>query len=126
MRRQLLAGMVGALLVLGTPATGAQERFIVVSSTTSTEQSGLFGHILPLFEKDTGIKIVWDTVPWPQMRQNFQRAMASSSGSYDVVMVINDWATDDTLAKLLPLEAMSPAIEDKDDIVADLEQGLAA
>ena len=48
MRRQLLAGMVGALLVLGTPATGAQERFIVVSSTTSTEQSGLFGHILPL------------------------------------------------------------------------------
>ncbi|MBK9115103.1 MAG: extracellular solute-binding protein [Betaproteobacteria bacterium] len=57
MRRQLLAGMVGALLVLGTPATGAQERFIVVSSTTSTEQSGLFGHILPLFEKDTGIRV---------------------------------------------------------------------
>ena len=35
----------------------AQEKFIVVSSTTSTEQSGLFGHLLPLFEKDTGIKV---------------------------------------------------------------------
>jgi tungstate transport system substrate-binding protein len=57
MRRQLLAGIVGMFLVLGTPATGAQERFIVVSSTTSTEQSGLFAHLLPLFEKDTGIKV---------------------------------------------------------------------
>jgi tungstate transport system substrate-binding protein len=57
MRRQLLAGIVGMFLVLGTPATSAQERFIVVSSTTSTEQSGLFAHLLPLFEKDTGIKV---------------------------------------------------------------------
>src|SRR5664279_1588224 len=30
---------------------------IVVSSTTSTEQSGLFGHILPVFEAKTGIKV---------------------------------------------------------------------
>jgi tungstate transport system substrate-binding protein len=35
----------------------AQDRFIVVASTTSTEQSGLFGHLLPAFEKDTGIKV---------------------------------------------------------------------
>jgi tungstate transport system substrate-binding protein len=42
------------------PALGpalAQERFIVVASTTSTEQSGLFGHLLPAFESDTGIKV---------------------------------------------------------------------
>ncbi len=32
-------------------------RFIVVASTTSTEQSGLFAHLLPAFEKDTGIKV---------------------------------------------------------------------
>ena len=35
----------------------AQERFITVASTTSTEQSGLFGHILPIFEKKTGIQV---------------------------------------------------------------------
>jgi tungstate transport system substrate-binding protein len=39
----------------GFPA-GAQPRFIVVASTTSTEQSGLFRHILPLFESKTGIQ----------------------------------------------------------------------
>jgi tungstate transport system substrate-binding protein len=40
-------------------ATGsfAQERFITVASTTSTEQSGLFGHLLPVFEKASGIKM---------------------------------------------------------------------
>jgi tungstate transport system substrate-binding protein len=35
----------------------AQERFITVASTTSTEQSGLFNHLLPAFEKTTGIKV---------------------------------------------------------------------
>ncbi len=38
-------------------AAHAQERFIVVASTTSTEQSGLFGDILPAFEKKTGIQV---------------------------------------------------------------------
>ncbi len=33
------------------------QKSIVVSSTTSTEQSGLFGHILPPFEKKTGIQV---------------------------------------------------------------------
>jgi tungstate transport system substrate-binding protein len=57
MRRNLLAGLAGLFLVLGAHATSAQEKFIVVSSTTSTEQSGLFAYLLPLFEKDTGIKV---------------------------------------------------------------------
>ena len=35
----------------------AQERFITVASTTSTEQSGLFKHLLPIFEKKTGIQV---------------------------------------------------------------------
>ncbi|MCW8087823.1 substrate-binding domain-containing protein [Sabulicella glaciei] len=35
----------------------AQERAITVASTTSTEQSGLFGHILPLFTRETGIAV---------------------------------------------------------------------
>jgi tungstate transport system substrate-binding protein len=39
-----------------TPAI-AQQKFITVASTTSTEQSGLFKHMLPLFEKKTGIQV---------------------------------------------------------------------
>jgi tungstate transport system substrate-binding protein len=39
-------------------APGAQtQKFITVSSTTSTENSGLFKHILPIFEKRTGIDV---------------------------------------------------------------------
>jgi tungstate transport system substrate-binding protein len=34
-----------------------QERYITVASTTSTEQSGLFKHLLPMFEKKTGIQV---------------------------------------------------------------------
>jgi tungstate transport system substrate-binding protein len=39
---------------VGAPA---QERFIVVASTTSTEQSGLFAHLLPRFRAATGIDV---------------------------------------------------------------------
>ena len=35
----------------------AQEKFITVASTTSTEQSGLFKHLLPVFERKTGIRV---------------------------------------------------------------------
>jgi tungstate transport system substrate-binding protein len=38
-------------------AAHAQQRFITVASTTSTEQSGLFKHLLPIFEKKTGIQV---------------------------------------------------------------------
>jgi tungstate transport system substrate-binding protein len=46
-------------LVVGCSVFGAQaqNRFITVASTTSTEQSGLFGYILPIFEKKTGIQV---------------------------------------------------------------------
>lgn len=39
------------------PAAAAGTRFIVVSSTTSTQDSGLFGHILPLFKAKAGIDV---------------------------------------------------------------------
>jgi len=51
-RRLLLSVAVLAAL----PAL-AQEKFIVVASTTSTEQSGLFGYVLPVFQKKTGIQV---------------------------------------------------------------------
>ena len=55
MRRQVLGGLAGLVLFVGSAA--AHDKFIVVASTTSTEQSGLFSHLLPAFEKDTGIKV---------------------------------------------------------------------
>ena len=51
-------GFVFALVLLCCAfAAPAQERFIIVASTTSTEQSGLFGYLLPVFEQKTGIKV---------------------------------------------------------------------
>ena len=35
----------------------AQEKSIVVASTTSTQDSGLFGHLLPLFTGKTGVTV---------------------------------------------------------------------
>ena len=45
------------LLFLIIVPSSAQTRFITVASTTSTEQSGLFKHLLPIFEKKTGIQV---------------------------------------------------------------------
>ncbi|MBR0931480.1 substrate-binding domain-containing protein [Bradyrhizobium centrosematis] len=52
--RKIIA--IGALLLWSTVAS-AQDRTITVASTTSTEQSGLFGHLLPLFTKAEGIGV---------------------------------------------------------------------
>jgi len=56
-RRHLLGLAAGLALGLTSLGALAQEKFIVVASTTSTEQSGLFGHILPAFTKKTGIQL---------------------------------------------------------------------
>jgi tungstate transport system substrate-binding protein len=55
MIRRLFLGLAMAMAI-GTPAL-AQERIIVVASTTSTQDSGLFGHILPIFKQKTGIEV---------------------------------------------------------------------
>jgi len=52
----LLLSLFLAVSIYGSPAF-AQEKSIVVSSTTSTEQSGLFGFILPIFKMKTGIDV---------------------------------------------------------------------
>ena len=57
LNRSALRGMVAAAGILGAlPALG-RSTFITVASTTSTEQSGLFGHLLPRFEKASGIQV---------------------------------------------------------------------
>lgn len=53
-RRILFA--VLAALPLAAPVT-AQDKSIIVASTTSTQDSGLFGHILPIFKAKTGIDV---------------------------------------------------------------------
>lgn len=61
----LSVALSGAALAQTTTATppakaapaDAGSRFITVSSTTSTQDSGLFGHILPLFKAKTGIEV---------------------------------------------------------------------
>ena len=57
-RRRLIGTLSAAALaaLVALPAA-AQPRSIVVASTTSTEQSGLFGHILPMFTQKTGIQV---------------------------------------------------------------------
>ncbi|MGC1900562.1 MAG: extracellular solute-binding protein [Pseudolabrys sp.] len=55
-RRGFLALAAATVLASATVAT-AQDKSIVVSSTTSTQDSGLFGHILPLFKEKTGIDV---------------------------------------------------------------------
>ena len=45
------------LFLLWAAPVNARHKFIIVASTTSTEQSGLFKHLLPLFEKKTGIQV---------------------------------------------------------------------
>jgi tungstate transport system substrate-binding protein len=59
LRRHLLGwlGAVAALTALSLAPATADERFIVVASTTSTQDSGLFDYLLPLFTQKTGIQV---------------------------------------------------------------------
>jgi tungstate transport system substrate-binding protein len=49
--------VITALCLAFNLTANAQQKFITVASTTSTEQSGLFKHLLPVFEKKTGIQV---------------------------------------------------------------------
>jgi tungstate transport system substrate-binding protein len=55
-RRSLVVLAATITLVAAAPAL-AQDKSIVVASTTSTQDSGLFGHILPVFKAKTGIDV---------------------------------------------------------------------
>ena len=58
-RRRIILLLSRALsyIVASTLSVGAAERFMTVASTTSTENSGLFQFLLPLFQRDTGIAV---------------------------------------------------------------------
>ena len=55
MKRRIFLGFIVAAALCDTVL--AQDRSIVVASTTSTQDSGLFGHILPIFKAKTGIGV---------------------------------------------------------------------
>jgi len=69
------------LLAAVTVSAGAAEKSIIVQSTTSTQNSGLYGYILPKFEKKTGIKVHVVAVGTGQAIKN------ARNGDGDVLLV---------------------------------------
>jgi tungstate transport system substrate-binding protein len=94
LRRRLLATlMLASLSCLSALPAHAQDKFIVVASTTSTEQSGLFGHLLPAFKQATGIDVRVVAVGTGQALDTGRR------GDADVVFVHDQVAEDKFVAE---------------------------
>ncbi|SDC95093.1 substrate-binding domain-containing protein [Ruegeria marina] len=71
----------GALALAMAGAAQAAEDFIVVQSTTSTQNSGLLDHILPAFEAESGIEVRVVAVGTGQAIKN------ATNGDGDVLLV---------------------------------------
>jgi len=54
---KFLCGLLLAFTVLAAPAARADTPFIILASTSSTQNSGLFDHILPIFREASGIEV---------------------------------------------------------------------
>jgi tungstate transport system substrate-binding protein len=54
-RRTLIAAILGFFII--APPIYAQDKSIVVASTTSTQDSGLYEYLLPIFKQKTGITV---------------------------------------------------------------------
>src|ERR1044071_3406601 len=81
-RRTLLGLGLCALLAVAHPLLASgEDKFIIVQSTTSTQNSGLFEHILPIFTKKTGIEVRVVAVGTGQALKN------AENGDGDVVFV---------------------------------------
>jgi len=57
MKRLHTLAALAVLGILSMMPASAQDKSIVVASTTSTQDSGLFGHLLPAFKQKTGIDV---------------------------------------------------------------------
>src|SRR6476661_256772 len=81
-RTVLCIALATLLLDIAAPRSAqAEDKFIIVQSTTSTQNSGLFEHILPLFTKKTGIDVRVVAVGTGQALKN------AENGDGDVVLV---------------------------------------
>ena len=56
-RRTFIAAAALAAIAFAAPVAHAQDKSIVVASTTSTQDSGLFEYLLPIFKQKTGITV---------------------------------------------------------------------
>jgi tungstate transport system substrate-binding protein len=56
-RPKLIAAVALAGAIFAAQLTSAQEKSIVVASTTSTQDSGLFEYLLPLYKQKTGVTV---------------------------------------------------------------------
>lgn len=95
-RRAMMAAAVGAALwgfAAPVAAQTTEKPFITVASTTSTEQSGLFKHLLPQFTEKTGIEVRVVAVGTGQALKIGER------GDADVVFVHAKSAEEDFVAK---------------------------
>ena len=92
LRRGLLTLGLAAILGAASPAF-AEPASIVVASTTSTEQSGLFKHILPIFKDKTGIDVKVVALGTGQALD------AARRGDADVVLVHDRPAEDKFVAE---------------------------
>jgi multiple sugar transport system substrate-binding protein len=105
-----LAAATGWLVAFGS-ATHAQEVRVFANSAHQIAFQGPPDkpdqNLESVFEKETGLKVVWEAVPYPEMRQSLMRALASSSAQYDVVMVEDSWAAPDLLGKLVSIESVA-------------------
>lgn len=81
-RLSILSIALTALMSVGIAADAwAQDKFIILQSTTSTENSGLFDHILPVFQDKTGIQVRVVAVGTGQAINN------AANGDGDVLLV---------------------------------------
>ena len=80
--KRLIAGTLAIGLTVGAGAAAlAADTFIIVQSTTSTQNSGLFDHILPMFKDKSGIEVRVVAVGTGQALKN------AANGDGDVLLV---------------------------------------
>ena len=86
-----LAVLTAVIIGLSSPMA-ASEEYIVMQSTTSTEHSGLFDRILPVFQEGTGIEVRVVAVGTGQAIKN------AANGDGDVLLVHDRLAEDKFVA----------------------------
>jgi len=98
--------IVATFALCASLAASAQERFIVMASTTSTEQSGLFAHLLPAFKAATGIDV-------RVVAQGTGQALDSARrGDADVVFVHDQAAEEKFVAEGFGLKRLPVMVND--------------
>ena len=103
--KAFLSTLFLAATLLGSGA-GAQDKFIVMASTTSTEQSGLFTHLLPAFKQATGIDVRVVALGTGQALDSARR------GDADVVFVHDQAAEEKFVAEGFGLKRLSVMYND--------------